>query len=321
MSKRVRKQTITQSLTAESRAFFQKYKNDVTRKAYQRNFKRYIKYCREHHDVRTLDECRDYVQEYADFLVAEGKYTPATIHTYIASICALYDIEMDTIAKPLRITANYKRGRPNNGRAERSDNDFGNPKYTRLVEFCLRTGLRRAEVKNLTASDLCHDENGNFCLYVKNGKGGKKHLQKVNDEAFVKAYFENKDPDEKIFTPEEMNNKINIHKCRAICAQNAYKYYESQLAEKGDSYREKLERELSARWQSANIDKRTGKPKPFDEKLINGTYFLRGTNKEYAVQNKLPLKYDKLLLLYVSVFHLSHWRLNVAAENYLNQKI
>ena len=101
----------------------------------------------------------------------------------------------------------------------------------------------------------------------------------------LENYFENKDPTEKLFSAEEMNNKLNIHKLRALCAQNAYRYYEKQIAEKGDSFRETMEKELRARWQNCNIDKRTGKPKRFDEKQIQGFYFLRGKNKEYATED------------------------------------
>jgi len=321
MSKKIKKPTITQQLTAEAKEYFSKYKNDVTRKAYIRNFKRYIKYCRECHNVKTLCECYRYMQEYADYLVSVRQFTPATVHTYLAPVCAYFDTNMACVTKPLRHTADYKRGRSNNGRAERSDNDFSNPKFKRLVEFALNTGLRRAEIKRLTAADFCYDESAAFCVLVQKGKGGKRHAQRVVNEAFVKSYFENKDPTEKLFTPEEMNNKLNIHKLRALCAQNAYRYYEKQIAEKGDSFRETMEKELRARWQNCNIDKRTGKPKRFDERQIQGFYFLRGKNKEYAIENNLPLKYDKLILLYISVFFLSHWRLNVSAENYLNVQI
>ena len=43
-----------------------------------------------------------------------------------------------------------------------------------------------------------------------------------------------------------MNNKLNIHKLRALCAQNAFRYYEKQIAEKGDSFRETMEKEFTA---------------------------------------------------------------------------
>lgn len=320
MSKKIKKPTITQQLMTEAKEYFSKYKNDVTRKAYQRNFKRYIKYCRDYHNIKILDECKEYIQEYADYLVKVKRFTPSTVHTYLAPVCSFFGIYMSSITKPLRHTADYKRGRNNNGKVERSDNDFTNPKYKRLVEFALNTGLRRAEIKRLTGADFCHDESGAFCVLIMRGKGGKRHAQKVINAEFVKSYFEGKEPNEKLFSLEEMNNKLNIHKLRAICARNAYKYYENQISEKGESFRKTMEKEIRARWQNCNTDKRTGKSKYFDDKQIQGSYFLRGKNKEYAIKNNLPLKYDKLILLYVSIFFLSHWRLNVSAENYLNVK-
>jgi hypothetical protein len=55
----------------------------------------------------------------------------------------------------------------------------------------------------------------------------------------------------------------------------------------------------------------------FDRKNITGTYKLRGKSKEFAIKNKLPIEYDRLSLMAVSVFHLSHWRLSVTVASYM----
>ena len=71
-----------------------------------------------------------------------------------------------------------------------------------------------------------------------------------------------------------------------------------------------------------NLDKTTKKPKPYDKNEITGKYFVRGKNKELAIKNGLPLSYDRLAVMAVSVFHLSHWRCDVTIANYiLNNKI
>ena len=219
----------------------------------------------------------------------------------------------------MRHTANYKRGRSDNGRAERADNDFANPQYARLVEFQKCVGLRRSELKRLTGADFVTDESGAPCVRVKRGKGGKMQLQRIlpEDAEFIGSYFCSKAANERIFTSDEMKNKLNLHKLRALCAQNAYRYYYNRLFAEGDSYREQLISEITARWKIYNRDKRSGKSKKIDKRMLSGTYFLRGRNKKFAEKHGLPLTYDKLALTAVSIFHLSHWRNDVSVESYL----
>ena len=50
---------------------------------------------------------------------------------------------------------------------------------------------------------------------------------------------------------------------------------------------------------------------------IRGKYYIRGKNKELAKKKGLPLVYDKTALMAVSIFNLSHWRVDVTVSNYL----
>ena len=106
--KRERKLTITQQIMKTAIDKLAKYQNDVTRKTYTRQFKLYAKFCREHFDVRTFEDCREHIQDYSDYLQTEN-YTASTIHTYLASVCAVYEINLETIQKPTRHTADYVR--------------------------------------------------------------------------------------------------------------------------------------------------------------------------------------------------------------------
>ena len=51
--------------------------------------------------------------------------------------------------------------------------------------------------------------------------------------------------------------------------------------------------------------------------LVLGASKLRGHNRKLAQQHGLPVWYDRLALLAVSIFHLSHWRHDVTVANYL----
>lgn len=313
-----RAKSITRMMTDEAREYFSKYENDVTRKTYNRCFSLFVKYCRQTHpDCKSNTEAVQYVQEYADHLMRTG-YTASTIHTYIAAVCSFYSIDLDNIKKPRRHTADNLRGRSHNDRFERNDNDLHNPKYARLVEFQRAVGIRRSELKRLRGNDITTDEDDHLCVIVKRGKGGKYQLQRIlpYNEEFVKSYFDGKTSDEKIFSSDEMKNKLNLHSLRAECARNTYYYHLNKIKEEGEPYREKLKSEIIRRWNKYNINPKTNKPKRFPRSEITGTYYLRGKNRAYALKNNLPTGYDKLVTMYVSIFCLSHYRLDVTVDNY-----
>lgn len=50
--------------------------------------------------------------------------------------------------------------------------------------------------------------------------------------------------------------------------------------------------------------------------IDEGVYKLRGDNRKKALADGLPVEYDRLAVYMVSVFHLSHWRLETLT-NYL----
>ena len=64
-------------------------------------------------------------------------------------------------------------------------------------------------------------------------------------------------------------------------------------------------------------DCKTKKPKHLDKSKIRGEYFIRGKNKKLALEKGLPIVYDRLALMAVSIYHLSHWRLDVTVSNYM----
>lgn len=310
-----RGKTTSKLLFEEAKEFFKKYPNDITRKAYTKNYRKFITYCREHYACKSKVECGMHIAEYSEHLQSCG-FSPSTIHTYLAPVAIYHRINLKKIEKPKRKTASFTRGRSFNGKTERSDNDLSNEKYAQTVEFQKCVGIRRAELMRLKGNDLVKDESGYLCIRIKQGKGGKKQWQRIlpSDIDFVKSFFAGKAPDEPIFDRTEFKNKLPYHYLRAMQAQRAYRYYEHMcLTKKG---RAKLGREIRKRWSKYNLNKRTGKPRRFKESLIKGTYILRGDNKKFALTHNLPTRYDKLALLATSIFHLSHWR-NDITINYL----
>ena len=75
MAKRnkVRKKTTSRMLFEEAREFFVKrYSNDVTRKIYIRNYRRFIDFCRSEYDSQSKYDCKKHIQDYADYLKEKG---------------------------------------------------------------------------------------------------------------------------------------------------------------------------------------------------------------------------------------------------------
>ena len=314
MAKRIKKPTIVQQIMAEVTAKLKNVLHDSTRIQYLRHTKAFVRYCREAHDSRSLSECLPYVQEYCDYLVEKG-YTPPTVHTYIAAVCKALEIDLATINKPVRHTADYVRGRSK--RDCGASGDLSDPRWAYVVEFNRCVGIRREELMQLRGRDFALDESGHPCVFVRRGKGGKPQLQRIDekDAPFVMRYFDAVEPNEFLFDRKLFNNDLNFHSLRA---EDAKAYYFSTLRriQNEPGYAAQLEQEIRARWDLYCKDKR-GRPRRLPDHEIYGYYVVRGRNRALAAEKGMPMSYHKLALLATSVFKLSHWRNDVTVASYL----
>lgn len=296
-----------------------KYKNSTTQKVYRKQAERFCSYTKEvgytANAVRTNPQ--PILQEYAGFLVAKG-LSADTIHTYLSFPCAFFDIPMSVISKPKRMASAITRSRDNDGNTQGTQQE-SDPKYARLVAFQKCVGIRRAELAKLTGDNFKQDENGNWCVEIKKGKGGKYQLQRIlpEDVDFVRGYFDGST--HKVFSAEEMNNKIDLHAIRSANARKAYEIYLKRCETLAG--RQKLQQELIDRYERYNKRYVKNGCKPAElvafEDEMQGKYNLRGSCATLAKENGRPLSYDRTALMAVSVFHLSHWRCDVTVRNYM----
>lgn len=275
-------------------------------KAYMNSAIKFGEWCKRTNKCRHFKDCRPYVQDYADWLVEQG-LSASTIHTYLAGVCRVYGVPLADISKPKRVVSVNTRSRGK--RAVDDRKDAGREASPRLYDFASTVGIWRAEYARLRNNDLVTDESGYLCVRIRRGKGGKYQEQRVlpGDEMFVRSYFDGSAS--LVFTKAELNNKLDLHHLRAVQAQRAYRYYENRLHNEPE-YRPQLETEIKARWQLYN--KRRWRQHEFE-----GTYRLRGANRELAQRLGRPTEYDRLAVMAVSVYHLSHWRCDVTVSNYL----
>ena len=100
-------------------------------------------WCKDNYKCRHFDDCKPHIQDYADFLIEKG-YSAGTIHTYLAAVCRVWNVAMDTIQKPVRHVAQNTRSRGT--KASDSRKDAQREASPRLYDFASRVGLRRLRV-------------------------------------------------------------------------------------------------------------------------------------------------------------------------------
>ena len=288
-----------------------------TEKQYRNHAIKFANWCKEQYGCRTLGECSAHIQDYADFLVVQGR-SPSTIHTYLAGICRICGVPLADIQKPIRAVAENARSR--GMKAVDSRSDSSREASPRLYDFACIAGIRRAEYLHLTPEDLVEDDFGNPCILVRKGKGGKRQLQRILPEELtaIKAIFDNPATPEHLFSKSEMSNKIDLHHLRALRAQKMYRYYLDRI-ENEIGYRAQLINEIRHVWEHDDEARKGNayKAKRWSDMKVTGNYILRGNNRKLAQKHGLPAAYDRLALLAVSIFHLSHWRHDVTVANYL----
>ena len=308
-----------------------KIQNKKTGTAYKKHIKSFSKWAREHGYRRPDQITKDVIQEYEQHLEGSPKgYSPATIHAYLSPVCSAADVNMEEIRKPKRTAGSIIRGRRKDAdgqeviRNKQGDRQADNPKYARLVALQRVTGIRRSELARLTGSDLLQ-KGHNLYVCVRKGKGGKQQNQYIlpQDRQIVREIFAGIGPDQKIFSREEMNNTINLHGMRAAHGRDCYQHYLRLITTKhgaADSLRQTLLR----RWEQGHERLHESDQKAWERQRArfladcdDRPYRLRGENLAKAQALGLPEEYNRLALMSVSVFHLSHWRLDVTVTNYV----
>ena len=292
-----------------------------TKKTYKTSIKRFCTWTKENGYTRedVLSNPQPYLQQYADNLKARG-LSAATIHTYIAAPCKGLNVPMQHISKPDRAVGAITRSR--GGKNPRGRKDSEKPEYARLVAFQEAVGLRRAELAHLQGKDL-QKRDGVLYVHVQSGKGGKEQWQKIlpRDAGIVTETFKGIGKDERVFSTDEMKNRIDLHGMRAAHARQTYDYYLTRIKQE-PGYREQLQEDLKAYFRehhdpNGKLDLVAYNRFCLDMEKNAGMYQMRGEARKLAEEHDRPTTYDRVALMAVSTLHLAHWRLDVTVCNYL----
>ena len=188
--------------------------------AYMQQCCDFVKFAKEQHGAKTLEECQSYINEFLQQSIDQGK-SSYTVKLQSSALAKLYGCSSrDFIPTPSRSRESITRSR---GTAVR-DAHFSEAKNKALVDFCCSTGLRRHELAALTGDCLRLDEHGNYHVWVASGKGGKSRLAPVvGSKSEVQTVVDlcNKAGTSKVFPV--VHNGADIHHYRAIYAERVYK--------------------------------------------------------------------------------------------------
>ena len=299
--------------------------NNTSRISYKRSATRFAKWAKENNIKKISDITEEVLQKYHDDLKNDPKaYTAATIHTYLAPIAKAAGINLNRIKKQKRTSDKIVRGRIRDTNEQGKKQEL-NSLFSRLIQFQKVVGIRRNELKKLTGQDLKFDKHGNCYIHVRRGKGGKKQMQYIlpQDVEIVKQTFEGIEDNEPVFSEEEMNNQINLHALRAQHARDSYFYYLEKI-QANPKIGHALSNLLIKKWEQGHQKLKNESPRQYDRQrrnfiydLRDEVYVLRSSNKVKALSSGMPIVYNRLALMAVSVLNLSHWRLSVTVTNYI----
>lgn len=143
-----------------------------TMKTYLNHSIKFVVYCRETHNCKTLEDCKPYIKEY----IEGNSYSPWVKKVQRSAIAKMYGIksmELEEIDTGSRSRTTVKRSR---GTAVRDKHFSETGKYKNYVDFCRGTGLRKSEVEALRGNTL-YEVEGKFFLKVTEGTKGGKHRE------------------------------------------------------------------------------------------------------------------------------------------------
>lgn len=199
-----------------------------TRNAYQQHIMRFIRWAREHYQVRRLSVLDSRADELAAEYLADRLIQGCSSYTVQAERSALRlffgnrDLA-STLVIPPRRRENITRSR----RAQVRTKDFNPDNWQPLIRFLRATGLRRDEVRRLQVEDIRENpDSGALEVVVKkgHGKGGRPREVPVlpGREQDVLCQRDGRDPQEPVFP--RISSHLRPHSLRREYAQAYYRH-------------------------------------------------------------------------------------------------
>lgn len=197
-----------------------------TFKTYMKASNRFADYCKENYKCKTLDQCKEHVNDYIQSRRSDG----VSAYTQKMEVAALGKLYGESFYKSVETDSRHRsditRSRMDTARGRH----FSEEKNKELVNFCRNTGLRRSELENITGKNLIMKEDGNYYIHVDNGKGGKERdVYILNQDKGVIEKMASAESDEKVWG--RVHNGCDVHGYRAEYATEYYNSIARDVAE------------------------------------------------------------------------------------------
>lgn len=197
-----------------------------TLKTYMKQANYFVKYCKDNHNCKTLEDCRPYA---AEWMETRSSLSPYTQKLYIAALAKLYGTNSEElgIETPERKRNDIIRSRG----VKKRDSHFSEFKNADIVLFCKCTGLRRSELGVVRGNMLTTDEKDRLCINITGNmaKGGRPRKVPIIGDVDRIVTMMNDAGDNKLFS--KVPGNMDVHSYRAEYATAIYKAYARPIAE------------------------------------------------------------------------------------------
>jgi hypothetical protein len=204
-----------------------------SRTDYQKVIMPFIEWCREQHNLRDLaaiDAQADelaclYLLEYLEGKKRDEPYSAWTLTTYRSALRMFFQNSSltDSITLPPRRQQDIKRSR----HPAKRDRQINLDNWRHVINFCLASGLRREELRDLYVREVYQrkSDDQQLVVYVRHGKGGKDREVPVfpGREEGVLSQVQDRPPDAHVFS--RISGLLDIHSYRRQFAQDLYEHW------------------------------------------------------------------------------------------------
>lgn len=199
-----------------------------TYRAYLQQCCQFVKWCKivakkdGSRQPRTLEECRQYVGRYMEYMQDYSAYTQKLV---LSALCKLYD-EYPSEGQPFGLQempgARHRADITRSRNAAERDRHFSEENNKDIITFCCCTGLRRSELAQIRGIDL----DGNSLMVYRGTKGGRVRIVPVTgspEELETVRRLASAANNNKIF--DHISSAMDVHHYRSIYCQRIYNQY------------------------------------------------------------------------------------------------
>lgn len=282
---------------------------DKTFQDYKRICEKFADYVIEQAGTRriTIEDSRQYIQPYIDKLIEEGK-SPSYQKKILAGICKGTNSKMRDYYHQ---EVNYAKQTLRKHEQSSIHKNYNEKKHKDILDLNKCIGIRRSELKDLKTNNITIYKD-RIEIYCPLAKGGKNNINVVRDTRkmeVIEHYYNLaiQEKRENLITKEMINNDADLHRSRAQNARDEYHRIVEDMQKNNnrDYYKNLIKEELER------------KHKDYDLSKLDTLYRCRGENKEILKNLGIQTEWDRVGVMYVSLFCLNHYREDTTVQHYL----